>query len=109
MARISKFEDIESWKRARVFANEVYKITATGEFARDFGLKDQIRRAASRSCQTSQRVSNVAVTMNLYNSFPSPKGHAVKLARSFTLRSTKLTFRRRNLNSYHSRPQNSAS
>ena len=46
MAKITKFEDIESWKRARSFVNEVYRITATGKFARDFGLRDQIRRAA---------------------------------------------------------------
>src|SRR5262245_39307246 len=46
MAKIRKFEDIESWKRARKLANEVYKVTGTGNFARDFGLRDQIRRAA---------------------------------------------------------------
>ena len=46
MAKINKFEDIESWKRARRFANEVYRVTGTEKFARDFGLRDQIRRAA---------------------------------------------------------------
>lgn len=46
MARITKFEDIESWKRARSFANEIYRLTGTGSFAGDFGLRDQIRRAA---------------------------------------------------------------
>ena len=46
MAKITKFEDIESWKRARRFTNEIYKITGAGKFARDFGLRDQIRRAA---------------------------------------------------------------
>src|SRR5437588_11937876 len=45
-ATISKFEDIESWKCARSFANEIYRLSGTGNFARDFGLKDQIRRAA---------------------------------------------------------------
>jgi len=46
MAKIAKFEDIESWRRARTYTNDVYKITGAGKFARDFGLKDQIRRAA---------------------------------------------------------------
>jgi four helix bundle protein len=46
MAKIIKFEDIESWKLARSFTKEVYNITATGKFARDFALRDQIRRAA---------------------------------------------------------------
>jgi hypothetical protein len=38
MATISSFEEIESWKKARQFANEIYKITASGAFARDFVL-----------------------------------------------------------------------
>ena len=42
MARITRFEDIESWKRARSFANEIYRITGTGKFARDFSLRDQM-------------------------------------------------------------------
>lgn len=46
MARIIKFEQIESWKLARVFANQIYQVTGTGNFARDFGLRDQVRRAA---------------------------------------------------------------
>jgi four helix bundle protein len=44
--KITKFEDIESWKKARTLTSDIYKITATGEFVRDFGLKDQIRRAS---------------------------------------------------------------
>ena len=46
MAKIKKFEDIESWKRARSFGKSVYEVTASGKFAHDFGLKDQIRRAS---------------------------------------------------------------
>ncbi|MFS8086869.1 MAG: four helix bundle protein [Acidobacteriota bacterium] len=46
MAKIKKFEDIESWKRARKLTNQVYEVTAAGKFARDFVLRDQIRRAA---------------------------------------------------------------
>jgi four helix bundle protein len=45
MAKIKKFEDIESWKQARTLTSEIYKITSSGGFDRDFGLKDQIRRA----------------------------------------------------------------
>lgn len=45
MARIEQFEDIEAWKKARELAQAIYKVTAVGEFARDFGLRDQIRRA----------------------------------------------------------------
>src|SRR5688572_8671111 len=44
--KIKKFEDLESWKKARKLTNTVYEATAAGNFARDFGLKDQIRRAS---------------------------------------------------------------
>ncbi|TWI73963.1 four helix bundle protein [Desulfobotulus alkaliphilus] len=46
MARIEKFEDIEAWQRARQLAKAVYAVTSEGRFARDFGLRDQIQRAA---------------------------------------------------------------
>jgi four helix bundle protein len=46
MAKIEKFEDIEAWKKARALAREIYAISNEGLFARDFGLRDQIRRAA---------------------------------------------------------------
>lgn len=46
MEKIKKFEDIESWKSARKLTNEIYKATSVGDFVRDFGLKDQIRRAS---------------------------------------------------------------
>ncbi len=46
MATIEKFEDIDAWKLARTLVNYVYTASSRGVFARDFGLKDQIRRAA---------------------------------------------------------------
>jgi len=46
MASIERFEDIEAWQKARELTQEIYRITNQGSFARDFGLRDQIRRAA---------------------------------------------------------------
>ena len=46
MAKITRFEEIESWKRARMLTNEIYTITSSGMFSKDFALRDQIRRAA---------------------------------------------------------------
>ena len=40
------FENSEAWQRARELAREVYKVSGTGSFSRDFALRDQIRRAA---------------------------------------------------------------
>lgn len=43
---IERFEDIMAWQRARELTNKVYEVSGTGNFAKDFGLKDQIRKAA---------------------------------------------------------------
>jgi four helix bundle protein len=46
MPTIERFEDIEAWQTARRLANLIYDLTDQGAFARDYGLRDQIRRAA---------------------------------------------------------------
>ena len=46
MASIEKFEDILAWQKGRELTQLVYRLSKRGEFAKDFGLKDQIRRAA---------------------------------------------------------------
>ena len=43
---IKSFEEIESWKSARELTKEIYSITRTENFSKDWGLKDQIRRAS---------------------------------------------------------------
>jgi four helix bundle protein len=43
---ISRFEEIESWQSARQLAGEIYGATRQGPFAKDFGLRDQIRRSS---------------------------------------------------------------
>lgn len=47
--RIERFEDFIAWQKARVLTSDIYRVTNDGPFARDFGLKDQIRRAAVSS------------------------------------------------------------
>ena len=44
--KIERFEDLKCWQKARFLAIEVYKITNNPSFSKDYGLKDQIRRAA---------------------------------------------------------------
>ena len=43
---IERFEDLIAWQKSRVLTAEIYKATADGDFGRDFGLKNQIQRAA---------------------------------------------------------------
>ena len=46
MATFGGFEEIEAWKKAREVTLEIYRMTGDGHFARDFSLRDQIRRAS---------------------------------------------------------------
>jgi len=44
MATVERFEDLEIWKLARELVNMIYEVTSDNKFAKDYGLKDQIRR-----------------------------------------------------------------
>lgn len=46
MGTVKRFEDFEVWKAARILANLVYDLTDEPSFRKDFGLRDQLRRAA---------------------------------------------------------------
>lgn len=46
MAKIVRFEDIHAWQKARGLVQEIYSVSNSGLFSKDFGLRDQIRRAA---------------------------------------------------------------
>lgn len=45
MAKIERFEDILAWQKARELVAAIYETSSDGRFAKDFGLRDQIRRA----------------------------------------------------------------
>ena len=46
MATIERFEDIDSWQKARSLTREIYRVTKRPEFRSDHGYSEQIRRAA---------------------------------------------------------------
>ena len=46
MAGITRFEEIEAWQSSRQMTNMVYALGNQTGFNRDFGLRDQIRRAS---------------------------------------------------------------
>ena len=46
MSTFKSFEEIEAWQKARELTREIYAITHRDLFAKDFGLRDQIRRAS---------------------------------------------------------------
>ena len=46
MSSPESFEDLDAWKLARELTNEIYGFCRRDPLCRDFGLADQIRRAA---------------------------------------------------------------
>jgi four helix bundle protein len=69
-----KFEDLNAWKSARVSVNLVYEMTRKGELSKDFGLRDQLQRAA------------VSIMTNIAEGFdrsgPAEKMHFYNIARA---------------------------
>lgn len=49
MALVKCFEDLHAWRAARQLTSNIYRQTNVGSFAKDYGLKDQIQRAAVSS------------------------------------------------------------
>ncbi len=44
--KIETFEDLRVWQQGIELVKQIYLITREGEISRDFGLRDQLRRAA---------------------------------------------------------------
>ena len=45
MSTVRRFEDLVAWQKARTLTSSVYSLCREGELAKDFGLRDQIRRS----------------------------------------------------------------
>lgn len=41
-----KFEDLKAWQKARELTNEIYRLGKLTPLNKDFGLRDQLQRAA---------------------------------------------------------------
>jgi four helix bundle protein len=46
MSKIERFEDLIAWQKSRELTKRIYEVTRHDDFAKDFGLKNQIQRAA---------------------------------------------------------------
>lgn len=46
MATFKRFEEIQAWQKARLATRRIYQVSGSGAISKDFGLCNQIRRAA---------------------------------------------------------------
>ena len=72
MATAKRFEDLEVWQKAKGLTNLIYRVSLSGEFSRDFGLRDQMRRA-SVSIMSNIAEGFESQTQALFIKYP---GHA---------------------------------
>ena len=72
---IERFEDIEAWQVARELGQQIYTATAQGQFTRDYGLRDQVQRAA------------VSIMANIAEGFDSQTNKAFIQFLGYALRS----------------------
>jgi four helix bundle protein len=67
---MSGFRDLKVWQRSKELAVLIYKLTQKGPFNRDYGFRDQIRRAAvsipSNIAEGDERGSNKDAVRFLY-------------------------------------------
>ncbi len=47
MPTFERFEDIEAWRHARTLCREIYRASGREPLAKDFALRDQMRRASA--------------------------------------------------------------
>lgn len=70
MAGFKSFEEMEVWQSSIELCTEIFRITKTELFMKDFGLKDQIRRSvvsiSSNIAEVSERESVKSVLYFLH-------------------------------------------
>jgi four helix bundle protein len=74
MPMITRFEGLIAWQKARELTREIYRITGSGPFAKDFELRSQIRDAAVST------MSNIAEGFERRS--PAEFSHLLNVAKS---------------------------
>jgi hypothetical protein len=65
--QIKNFEDLEIWKESRRLTRDVYDLSKAPKFFKDFGLGDQMRRAAVSIMSNIAKDSSVAAIKSSSN------------------------------------------
>ncbi len=66
--RIESLEDLIVWQKGIELVKQVYLVTAEGDLKRDFGLRDQLRRAAVSIPTNIAEGSSVHLARNICSS-----------------------------------------
>jgi four helix bundle protein len=73
------FRKLSVWQKGRDLAIQVYKVTDEGRIARDFGLRDQMRRAAVSVCSNIAEGNDRNTDRDTVQFFYVAKGSAAEM------------------------------
>ena len=79
-SKIKRFEDLIVFQKAMSLSKEIYRITSGGMFSKDWGLRDQVRRASVSI------LSNIAEGFGKYSNPEFKKYLAIANGSSFEVR-----------------------
>ena len=83
MATINRFEDLDIWKKARVLCTNIFLKTKNPDFAKDFALKDQIKRSSGSVMDNIAEVLKGKAIRNLLIFYQSQKDLVAKHVHKF--------------------------
>ena len=79
MATFKKFEEIQAWQKAREITKRIYFLSNKDNFARDFSLRDQIKRASISIMANIAEGHGRRTTTEFANFLNIARGSAIEL------------------------------
>jgi len=76
---MGNFKELKTWQRAKDLAVFIYKVTNDGIFSKDFGLRDQIRRAAVSIPSNLAEGDELGTNKQAVNFFYTAKGSTAEV------------------------------
>ncbi len=76
---MGNFKELKVWNQAKDLAVSIYKLTEDGAFIKDFGLKDQIRRASVSVPSNIAEVDNLDTDKQSVRHFYIARGSIAEL------------------------------
>ncbi len=76
---MGKFQELRVWQRAKNLTVYIYTITSDGKFSKDFGLRDQIRRAAVSIASNVAEGDELGTNKQAINYFYIAKGSTAEV------------------------------
>ena len=76
---MGNFRELRVWQKAKDLAVFIYKTTKRGEFAKDFGLRDQIRRAGVSIASNIAEGDELGTDKQSINFFYTARGSSAEV------------------------------